>query len=53
MLVGFLTVLVWILFLKDASFDLYEMVPAFLIGLLTTVSVSLMTQPAALGEQGR
>ena len=44
MLAGFVTTLVWILFFKEVSHGLYEMIPGFIMGLLFTVIVSLYTQ---------
>ena len=45
MLTGFGMVIVWVLFFKSAVYDLYEMIPAFFLALLSTVAVSLLTQP--------
>ena len=47
MIGGFVTTVVWILFLKASFYDLYEMLPGFGVGLLMTVSVSLATRPPA------
>ncbi len=45
MLTGFGTIMVWVLYIKQAAYDLYEMVPAFFLALFATVVVSLLTQP--------
>ena len=37
---GFLTTVIWVLVFKARTYDLYEMVPGFLVGLLLTVVVS-------------
>jgi sodium/proline symporter len=42
MLGGFLTAVLWVGFLKDSAYGLYEMVPGFIVSMLLTVSVSLM-----------
>jgi sodium/proline symporter len=44
-LVGGVTVYVWRAYLKADWWNLYELVPAFLFGLLTTIVVSLLTRP--------
>ena len=38
MLGGFLTSVVWILFLKSATYELYEIIPGFLVGLTGMIS---------------
>ncbi len=45
MLGGFTTTCVWVLFLKAGFYDLYEMIPGFLVGLALTIAVSLATRP--------
>ncbi|MEM1102836.1 MAG: sodium/proline symporter, partial [Pseudomonadota bacterium] len=53
MLGGFGTAVVWIVFFKAQTHDLYEMIPAFLVGMTLTVGVSLMTggrPPLPVGE---
>jgi Na+/proline symporter len=40
MLGGFLTTVVWVLWLKPLFFDLLEVIPGFLVGLLLTVVCS-------------
>jgi len=42
---GFLSTVVWVLFFKEQFYDLYEMIPGFLVGLILTVGVSLATKP--------
>jgi sodium/proline symporter len=42
---GFLVTVLWVIFFKAATYDLYEMIPGFLSGLALTVGVSLMTRP--------
>jgi sodium/proline symporter len=42
---GFLSTVVWVLFFKEQFYDLYEMIPGFLVGFLLTVGVSLATEP--------
>jgi Na+/proline symporter len=43
MLLGFLTSVFWILLAKEHAYGLYEMVPAFFVGLVATIVVSLAT----------
>ena len=43
MVVGFTVTVTWILFLKDKTHDLYEMIPGFFLGLAATVLVSRLT----------
>ncbi len=45
MLAGFLTAVLWVLFVKEHFYDLYEMLPGFAAGFLVTIVVSLATQP--------
>ena len=45
MVAGFLSTVVWVLLLKSRFYDLYEMIPGFLVGFLVTVIVSLRTEP--------
>ena len=40
MLGGFLTSVVWVLLFKSQSYDLYEMIPGFFVGMLLTILVS-------------
>ena len=42
---GFLTTMLWVLFFKERFFDLYEMIPGFLMGLIVTLLVSRCTSP--------
>ncbi len=44
MITGFATVMVWVLFLKERTFGLYEMVPAFFLSLAATIVVSRLTR---------
>jgi sodium/proline symporter len=46
MLGGFLTSVGWVLFLKEQTYELYEAVPGFVVGICLTLIVSRMTQPA-------
>ena len=43
MLGGFLTTIVWVLWFKEASYGLLEIIPGFLVGLVLTVVVSAVT----------
>ena len=43
MLAGFLTSVVWVLWVKEHSYDLYEALPGFVMGALVTLLVSKMT----------
>lgn len=43
MLGGFLTCVVWVLVFKGDSYELYEMIPGFVVGLVLTVVVSRLT----------
>ncbi len=45
MIAGFLTVMVWVTLFKERFYDLYEMIPGFAAGFVTTVAVSLLTDP--------
>ncbi len=47
MLGGFVTTMVWVLAFKGKTYDLYEMIPGFLVGLLLTVIVSRLTRISA------
>jgi len=40
---GFLTTVLWVVFLKERFWDLYEMIPGFAAGFACTVGVSLLT----------
>ena len=42
MVSGFATSVLWVLTFKAATFDLYEMIPAFIVGMAVTVAVSLL-----------
>jgi Na+/proline symporter len=43
MLAGFLTSVVWVLYLKPLTYDLYEALPGFVVGVLVTLLVSKLT----------
>ena len=45
MLCGFIGTIVWVLFFKARFFDLYEMIPGFVLGFAGTIGVSLLTRP--------
>lgn len=47
MIGGFFAAVLWVLFLKAHTYDLYEMLPGFAVGFLVTVVVSLFTEPPA------
>ena len=52
MIGGFLTTVLWVVGFKAQFYDLYEMIPGFLVGLALTILVSLVTTPpkGALAE---
>ena len=43
MLGGFLTSVAWVLLFKEQTYDLYEAVPGFIVGMVLTYAVSAMT----------
>ena len=43
---GFLTTVLWVLFFKERTHDLLEIIPGFLVGLALTIGVSRMTTTA-------
>ena len=45
MIGGFLAAVVWAVAFKARVFDLYEMIPGFIVGFAVTVGVSLVTTP--------
>lgn len=51
MLGGFLTSVVWVLVFKADSYELYEMIPGFLVGLALTLIVSQFTRPRAVTQK--
>ena len=51
MVSGFVVTVVWVQFFKAEFYDLYEMIPGFLAGLVATVVVSLMTEPPEGAEE--
>jgi len=54
MLAGFGVTILWVLFVKEQFYDLYEMIPGFLAGLLVTIGVSLFTEaPDGAAEEMR
>ena len=52
MLGGFLTSVAWVLFFKEQTYDLYEAVPGFIVGMVLTYSVSALTFKPAVQENG-
>jgi len=42
---GFATTVVWVVVFKAQCYDLYEMIPGFVVGSGLTVLVSLFTRP--------
>lgn len=53
MLGGFLTSVVWVLALKQQTYDLYEAVPGFIVGIVATFVVSAMTYKPTPQEGNR
>ncbi|SVA08615.1 uncharacterized protein METZ01_LOCUS61469 [marine metagenome] len=51
MVSGFLTTVIWVLVFKAGFYDLYEMLPGFLVGFVTTIGVSLLTEPPAAAAE--
>lgn len=49
MLGGFITTVAWVLFFKEQFFNLSEIVPGFLVGLVLTIAVSNATSQGARG----
>ena len=45
MVAGFVTAVVWVLFIKVQFYDLYEMLPGFTAGFAATILVSKWTTP--------
>jgi len=52
MLGGFLTSVAWVLLLKEQTYNLYEAVPGFIVGMVLTYAVSAMTFKPAARENG-
>ena len=50
MLAGFLTSVIWVLWMKPLSHDLYEALPGFVVGMLVTLLVSRMTSKDTAGH---
>jgi sodium/proline symporter len=48
---GFLSTIVWVLWLKPHFFDLYEMIPGFVMGFAFTIGVSLFTEVPVGAEE--
>ncbi len=44
---GFATAVIWILGIKESFYDLYEMIPGFLVSFVLCIGVSLFTRPPA------
>jgi Na+/proline symporter len=42
---GFLAAVLWVLLFKEQFFELYEMIPGFIVGFAATIVVSLATSP--------
>jgi len=51
MLGGFLTSVIWVLVFKINTYDLYEMIPGFIVGITLTLVVSQMTHEKAEAPQ--
>lgn len=51
MIAGFLAAVIWVIAFKERYYDLYEMIPGFLVGFVVTIAVSLMTEPPEGAEQ--
>ncbi len=51
MLGGFLTSVIWVLVFKDAAYELYEMIPGFIVGMTLTLLVSRMTNRTLAASQ--
>lgn len=45
MVTGFVVTVAWVLLFKEHVYDLYEMIPGVVAGLIATISVSLLTAP--------
>ena len=48
MLGGFLTSVIWVLVFKTDAYDLYEMIPGFIVGMALTLFVSQLTREEAV-----
>ena len=51
MLGGFLTCVIWVLVFKDDTYELYEMIPGFIVGMTLTLLVSRMTNRTLAASQ--
>jgi sodium/proline symporter len=47
MIAGFAVTVLWVEFFKAGFYDLYEMIPGFVAGMLACVAISLLTEPDA------
>jgi len=45
MISGFTATILWVLFFKERFFDLYEMIPGFIVGFTVVIGVSLFGRP--------
>ena len=45
MISGFITTVLWVLIFKERFFDLYEMIPGFVVGFSVVIGVSLIGRP--------
>jgi len=52
MLGGFLTSVLWVVLVKEHTFDLYEMIPGFIVGMALTLGVSRATWPGEAEVRG-
>lgn len=52
MLGGFLTSVIWVLFFKERTYDLYEAIPGFIAGFVLTWGVSFLTYKGTQASQG-
>jgi sodium/proline symporter len=53
MLGGFLTSIVWVLEFKELTYELYEAVPGFVVGMIVTYVVSAMTYKSPQQDSGQ
>jgi Na+/proline symporter len=45
MVSGFLTAVLWVILFKARTYELYEMIPGFVVAAFATVAVSIATEP--------
>jgi len=50
---GFFTTMAWVIWIKPHAYDLLEIVPGFIVGLILTISVSLMTATKSTSTTGK